>query len=227
MPRLSTFKLWPIPAILALAILALGIPQTADSIFRLSIDEADDVTGKTAPASPSIADANALLLEKIDGWLGDPRARIRAGILHLRLGLTPDSGAVLHGTELADAVGDLDAGLARAPGDAFAWAALAEAQLTLGNLDLARRALRASMLFAGDEPGLTLWRSALGLQLLLVLSEDDRALWANQVRLAWDQNPSAILAIAREGNSASALKNALTTDPVRLDAFEKALAAQH
>jgi hypothetical protein len=213
-----------IPAALAVALLALGLPQTADSALRLYAGWADDMTGTEGPPAPAAARESASLLERLDGRLADPRARIRAGILRLRLALAPDAAEATRRAALAGAVGDLTDGLARAPGDAFAWAALAEALLSSGYGARAARALRASMLLAGYAPGLSLLRSALGLRLFLLLSEEDRGLWADQVRLAWDKHPAGLLALAREAGQDVAIGAALAADPARRAAFEKALA---
>jgi hypothetical protein len=224
--KLGSVRLWTLlPAALALAILALGVPQFADSALRLYAGEADDVTGGEGPASRQSAAATAAMLEAIDGWLGDPRARIRAGILRLRLASATGAAREPQPAELAHGIADLDDGLARAPGDAFAWAALAQGQLASGDWEAARRALEASMRLAGYEPGLSIMRAALGLRIFFLLSEDDRRLWADQVRLAWDRHPAELLAIARDAEFAALLKRALGRDPARLEAFAKALAA--
>ena len=74
-----------LPAALALGLLALGIPQTGDSIFWLMTGNTPEQPGAESPSSADEAARNAALLERADDWFGDPRARIRAGILRMRI----------------------------------------------------------------------------------------------------------------------------------------------
>ncbi len=176
-----------LPVALALLLLALGIPQTVDSVLWLMTGDAPDRLGKESPASPDEAAANAALLEKADAWIGDPKARIRAGILRYRLAI--GSGDAIDQDQLKRALNDLTDGLARSPANAYAWAALSQTLIVSGDRLKAKRALATSMLIDNADPEISLWRCDLGLLLWDVLDEDDRRMWNGQVRLAWDTHP--------------------------------------
>jgi hypothetical protein len=160
-----------IPAVLALLLLALGLPQTIDSVLWLVTGDSPDELAKESPASPGLATKNAALLERAGAWFGDPKARIRAGVLRLRLIGAPGSTQIDQ-TELARAIDDVVAGLAQAPADAFAWAALAQAEIAAGNRSGAKRAFITSLLVADHDPDLSLWRCELGLRLWPLLDDD-------------------------------------------------------
>jgi hypothetical protein len=221
------FKTRIIPAGLALLLLALGLSQTADSVFWLMTGDSPDQLGKESPASPDLAAKNAVLLERADAWFGDPKARIRAGILRLRLLGAP--GVIqINPMELARATDDIAAGLARAPANAFAWAALAQAEIAAGNGAGAKRAFTTSLLVADHDPDLSLWRCELGLRLWPLLDGDDRDMWNDQVRLAWDRQRTGLLSLARRDAAfIPPIRIALTSEPAQLAAFENELNRSH
>jgi hypothetical protein len=210
-----------LPAALAFLLLALGIPQTVDSVLWLMTGDTSDQLGKESPASPYQALSNAALLEKADTWIGDPKARIRAGILRLRLATS--SGDPIDKDQLQRALDDLTDGLSRSPANAYAWAALSQAQMSYGERTKAKKALSTSMLLDDFNPEMSLWRCELGLLLWDMLDGDDRRLWNDQVRLAWDTQPEGLIAIARQDSGAYAIpiRFALISDPVRYQAFQK------
>jgi hypothetical protein len=213
------------PAALALLLLALGIPQTIDSILWFLTGDTPSQLGGGSPASPDQAEANAALLEKADAWTGDPPARMRAGILRLRL--APANGTVDQ-KQLQRAIDDLTDGLARDPANSLAWAALSQAQILAGNTGEAKDSLTTSLLLGEHEIGLSLWRCELGLQLWGSLDSDDRNLWNEQVRMAWDNQPRKLADLALSGNGAymTPIRLALLSDRERLQAFDLAVGRQ-
>ena len=212
-----------LPAALALLLLGLGIPQTVDSVLWLMTGDISDQPGEASPSSASHAASNAALLEKADAWTGDPRARIRAGVLRLRL--ATESGSQMDNEQLQQALEDLTEGLARSPANAYGWAALAQAQIASGALVKAKQALSTSMLIDDFDPQLSRWRTELGLLLWNELDSDDRRLWNNQVRLVWDTQPNSLVELAKknDGVYAPLIRFALLADPARLASFDDAL----
>ena len=132
------------PAALLSLLLILGIPQTVDSVLWLLTGDTSNQLGKESPSSPDQALSNAVWLEKTDAWTGDPKARIRAGILRLRL--ATGSSDKIDNDQLQYAIADLTDGLARSPANAYAWAALSRAQMESGERIKAKKAFATSML---------------------------------------------------------------------------------
>ncbi len=216
-----------LPATLAFLLLALGIPQTADSVLWLMTGDASDQLGKESPAAPDQAATNVALLEKADAWTGDPKALIRAGILRLRL--ATGSNYQIDKNQLQRAIDDLSGGLSRSPANAYGWAALTQAQMAAGDQIKAKKALSTSMLIDDFDPALSLWRCELGLLLWDQLDSDDRRLWNDQVRLAWDSQPEGLVALAQQDSGAYAvpIRFALISDPARYQAFQKVFVQRH
>jgi hypothetical protein len=216
-----------LPATLALLLLALCIPQTVDSTLWLMTSDTSDQLGKESPALPEEAESNAALLENADTWTDDPKARIRAGILRLRLATA--SSDRIDKIQLQIAIDDLTDGLARSPANAYAWATLAQAQIASGESAKAKRALATSILIDDFDPNMSLWRCELGLLLWGSFDNDDRRLWNDQVRLAWNTQPEGLVKLARQDDGAYAMpiRLALITDPAGYQAFQQALIEQH
>ena len=210
-----------LPAGLALLLLILSVPQTVDSVLWLMTGDIADQLGKESPAAPDQAASNAALLEKADAWTGDPKARIRAGVLRLRLATI--SNAHIDKNQLQRAIDDLTSGLARSPTNAYGWTALADAYRAEGELIKAKKAYTSSLLLDDYDPELSLWRCELGLQLWSQMDTDDRRMWNNQVRLAWDSYKGrGLLDIAhRDAGAALLIRLALITEPTQLKDFDR------
>lgn len=209
----------------ALAILALAIPQSIDSVLWIFSGQSRDQLAAANPPTAKASSAAIGWLEVAGNWLYDPPARIRAGIMRLRLAATPNAADYNQPEMLQNSISDLTAGLQQMPGNALGWASLADAQIIADNDLKARNALRASMLFGNFDPDLSLWRSTLGIRLWSQLDTDDREMWSEQVRIAWDSQPNGLLAFARAANGPTLIliRNALSVRPVRLDDFDRAL----
>lgn len=212
------------PIILALLLLGFGIPQAADSVVWLLTGDPLDQPDAASPHSDAQTLANAVLLEGIDAWVQDPRARIRAGILRLRLAATRAAGGD-QAAERDRAIADLISGLARSPASSVGWASLAEAQIAAGNPAKAKAALITSLLIDDHNPQLSLWRSTLGLPLWATFDANERRLWSDQVREAWRTNRAGLIALARQdgGTYAPRIRYALTSDAELLAAFDEVI----
>jgi hypothetical protein len=204
-----------------LLLLALGIPQTVDSVLWYMAGSSPDQLGNESPVEPDKLASNAALLESADAWTGDPKARIRAGILRLRLATA--SNDQTDKDQLQRAIDDLTGGLLRSPANAYGWAALAQAQIAAGDPVKAEKALATSILIDDFDPEMSLWRCQLGLLLWNNLDDDDRRLWNDQVRFAWDMKTLGLVALARQNAGAYEIpiRLALMSDPNRYRAFEK------
>lgn len=214
-----------LPAALALGLLALGIPQTGDSILWVLTGDSPDQIGADSPISAAKATRNAMLLESTDDWFGDPKARIRAGILRLRLATKSAGGAAnaINRSDLERALGDLKNGLGRAPANSIGWTALSQAHLAAGEPTLAHASLTASLLLDDHNPQLSLWRCALGLELWSYLNDDDRRMWIDQVDMAWHENPQALVTLGHQyhGKYLQAIRLALLPNRPQLEEFDR------
>jgi hypothetical protein len=220
-----------LPAALALGLLALGIPQTGDSILWLMTGDTPDQLGAASPHSVTEAERDAALLERANDWFGDSKALIRAGILLMRIATTNPDGtpaASVSKPELDRALDDLTNGLARAPANSIGWTALAQTSLSAGDNQRARTALTTSLLLDDYDPELSLWRCTLGLQLWGSLDENERRMWNDQVNLAWRHNPQDVIALARANGGVNALliRLPLLSDSTRLSDFDRMLKEQ-
>ena len=219
-----------LPAALVLGLLALGIPQTGDSILWVMTGDTPDQPGMASPSSVDAAARNAALLERADNWFGDPKALIRAGILRTRIATTSPDGTTptVSTPELDRAISDLTDGLTRAPANAIGWAALAEASLDAGDRTRARMELSTSLLLDEYDPELSLWRTALGLSLWNDLNIDERRMWNDQVTMAWRKNREDLIALAHQ-NSIYALliRIPLLSDRTQLSEFDRMFNERH
>ena len=218
-----------LPAALALGLLALGIPQTGDSILWQLTGDTPDQPGAASPGSVPEATHNAVLLERADDWFDDPRARIRAGILYLRIATTSSDGsAAVSAPELDHALDDLRDGLKRAPANAIGWTALAQANLAASDRPGAQAALLTSLLLDEHNPEISLWRCALGLTLWSFLDQDGRRMWNEQVNMAWRRQSMDVVALARQNPIfALLIRLALLSDSSRVKDFDSLYNAQH
>jgi hypothetical protein len=122
---------------------------------------------------------------------------------------------------------DLEAGLARAPADPAGWAALATLDLAESSASgRAPRALALSLLTGPNEPDLLWKRLALGLTLWPSLTDGDRALMAEQFRLASERDPAALADLARRYAAADPIRAALADRPEALARFNALLATR-
>jgi hypothetical protein len=212
---------------LGLALLALGLVEAGPAVLLLYAEWGIDPRAPVTAESAAAMRAGIRLLVVADDWFGDPRARIRAGLYELRLAEAGDAEGAVDRDGVARAVADLNAGLARLPADPLAWAALSDGRLVATDRSGAAAALKASILLGPNEPELALSRSTLSLALWPDLDAEGRQLAAAQLRLAWDRDRAAVLALARTGGNVVPVMIALEGDPTRFAALMKALVEHH
>jgi hypothetical protein len=205
---------------LAIALIALGVPQATDSFLRLYADSAVNIDHPDELSSTSPADQTAATLKSIDEHLGDAQARLRAGIIERRMAAVNRDGVVAR-AQLVEARADIVDGLSRLPADALGWSELSWARLMLDDVQGARTAWRTAILFASYEPQYGLWRAELGFRLWFVLDDDDRGLLFEQIGAAWDHNPRLVAdQAARSRFIADIIREAFADRPDDLAEFE-------
>jgi hypothetical protein len=211
---------------LGVALLVLGVFQAGASVLRLYGEwDVEPQAPLTAERTAAMRAGIGLLL-RADAWFGDPEARIRAGLYELRLAQAGNAEGGVDRDGLVQAITDLSSGLARAPAHSLAWAALSDGRLAAGDRSGAAAALRASILLGPHEPELALSRSTLAVALWADLDAETRELATTQLRLAWDRDPAAVVALAQNGGNAVPVMIALEGDPTRFPALMKALGAR-
>lgn len=209
---------------LGLALLALGGQQIGDAALSAYAETGVDLQQPVKPQDVETMLSRAKLLRQTDDWFGDPQARINAGVYELRVAYGSDSDRKLDPARLKNAISDLSDGLRRAPANALAWASLGHAKLGAGDKSGAAAALNASLLLSPYDASLTLYRSELGLKLWQDLDAPTRRAVAVQIRIAWDKEWAALLALAKSTGRTLPVMIALADDPKRASAFTKALA---
>ena len=208
----------------ALVLLAIGGYQIGDAALRAYAEADMELQRAVTPQDVETVLSRAKLLELTDDWFGDPAARTTAGLYELRIAYGSDADPRLDPARLQQAIDDLSDGLRRAPANPLAWASLGHARLAAGDTRGAAAALNASLLLGPYEAGLTLYRCELGLKLWPDLDVGTRRIVAAQVRLAWDRDPWALVALAKHSGRVLPVMIALAQDPKRASAFTKALA---
>lgn len=202
-------------ATVGIVLLVLGVPRLAgeawvvdarSTVHGVLDTRADDTEG------PSVADLTsaAARIGQAGGLTGDARLMSDRGLLLLRRAEAEPPGPQ-RDQFLADAIAATEQGLAKGPGQPYAWARLAYLRAITGDRRSAGGALRLSMLTGSVAPQLMPSRLRLGLSLLPDLDKEERDLLARQVRLLFVLRPDQLEGVA-------------TTDAVR--AFiDEALAA--
>jgi hypothetical protein len=209
---------------IAVVLLALGGQQIGDVALRAYAESGFDLQQAVTPQDLEPTQSRVKLLERTDDWFGDPQARIDAGVYEFRIAFGSDSERKLDPTRLKNAIDDLSDGLRRAPANPLAWASLGEARFAAGDKGGALSALNASLLLGPYERELVLYRSDLGLKLWPDLDANLRRAVALQVRLAWDSQPYALVALAKSTGRTVPVMIALAQDPRSASNFMKVLA---
>ncbi len=218
---------WAVPFGLAIALLALGVPQFRDALGRLDAGDWPMSIPLDQPALRQQAAAAARRLESLDVALDDAGAEAEAGMLNFRLSFAPDGVPPDAAERIRQAIVDLTGALRRAPANSLAWTTLAHAYQSAGDGARARDAWRESLLLAYHDPSLSLWRCQLGLGLWPLLDDGDRRLWQEQVVSAWHADPDGVVTLAMSGAGLPQITSALADDPAELAAFDQALREHH
>lgn len=202
-------------AAVGVVLLVLAAPRLAGETWvadaRTTLNGVLDTrAGNTeVPDAADLAQA-ASRISQAGALTGDARLVADRGILLLRRADAEPPGPQ-RDQLLADALAATERGLAKGPGQPYAWARLAYLRAIAGDRRSAGDALRLSMLTGAVAPQLMPSRLRLGLSLLPDLDKEERDLLARQVRLLFIMRPEQLEGVA-------------TTDAIR--AFiDEALAA--
>lgn len=148
------------------------------------------------------------------------------GLIRLRQAVAGDVMAPLGRRQLGDAVKAERAALMRDPAAPFDWMRLAQASLLLNGVKPELVApLRMSLRTGAFEPGLLLPRLELAYLLWRDLDAPLRTAVAVQLKVAVQQDPREVAAIARRHYVRQHIREALQGSPRELADFDKAYAA--
>jgi len=206
-------------AVLAAAILAVGIPAIITARYDLGFHSRIDPTG--GPAGLQAGEKVADLEQEV------PRTGVEArdlGFALLSRGNDPDLPEAAQSRVVARAAGWFREYLANVPGDGQAWAGLASAQIRLGDFAHGAGALRMSILTAPWSDSLVQWRCGLGIDLFRALNSEERELMKGQFRVAAQRSISSLVRTAIGRNGTRIARLFLASSPDELLKFEVELA---
>lgn len=159
-------------------------------------------------------------------WRRSGGALKQLGLAQHDLAEKAGAGAIDGGGLRRAARQNLEAGLALAPADPTAWAALAGLDFgENGASDRAPRALELSLLTGPNEPDLLWTRIDLGFAMWPSLADSARALMTEQLRRAWERDPAKLVGLARRNAAADAVRAALADQPDAVARFNTLLDA--
>ncbi|MCP5364970.1 MAG: hypothetical protein H6905_07065 [Hyphomicrobiales bacterium] len=125
---------------------------------------------------------------------------------------------------LENAVRALKEGLAVAPGNPYAWARLAYAEARLrGWTPVALSSLRLALLTAAFEPRLLWSRLRLGFLAWSHMTVEDQEIMFQQIRTAWEENPTELARLARDLGRVDVVRTALLRFPHADDELQELL----
>lgn len=181
------------------AVVTAGAVERGTPVDEAAIEEALPSLESAAETSPAAREDLALAL--LAGATGDREA-----------------------DRLDRAVREFRSYLAAVPGDSRAWAALAEADLRLGERRSAQEALKMSILTGPWMPGLLLARCAMAIDLYADLDPEARGLVKEQFRVAAERSPRSLAELVRQKRAILIARVMLAGSPEAFSSFEAALA---
>ena len=206
-------------AVMAAAILAVGIPATITARYDLGFQSRIDPT--SGPAGLQAGDKVADLEKEIPHTAVEGRDLAFALLSH---GDDPDLPEAAQAHVVARAARGFREYLAKVPGDGQAWAGLASAQIRLGDPARGAEALRMSILTAPWSDSLVQWRCGLGIDLFRALNSEERELMKGQFRVAAQRSVSSLVRTAIGRNGTRIARLFLASSPDELLKFEVELA---
>lgn len=206
--------------LLAVFILAAGWPGILAAAYRLPIEA--DLSAIEAGHAVDQTDVEKMLgpLESASGTSPSARADLAFALLADSNGASgaPDQKRV------ARAAAELEAYLARTPGDSLRWATLANAELLQRRRPEAMSALKMSILTAPwSSTSLVLWRCGVGIDLYPSLDDEGRRLLEGQFRVAAERSADSLVQLARRRNAVEIARSLLASSPEAAQAFETRL----
>lgn len=216
-------RLLAIPvAVAALTLIALGLPRT---IGVLVSADGEPVLRKLQEQQPvTIDELSALIDAQQRGafWLSDGRILTDLGLGALLLSENLPRGEAAANTALQEAITALEEGVARSPANPYAWSRLAYARaLAEGWSPRAVAALRLALITAPYEPRLLWSRLRMAFLAWPQMAAEDREVVFQQVRWAWQANPTELARLAVEAQQLNLVRAALLRSPEETLVFEE------
>jgi hypothetical protein len=202
------------------ALVYLGIPQLTAALlqYRAAAVLVQPAAGTTSADELKTA---IVYIDEADRWWEEPANSFDSGVLVMRLAAPTGGRAGYDHDLLKQAQRRFERSLGEAPGNAAAWAALADARrLEGGAMPAAAAALKMSIALARYEPSLLAWRSEMGLALYSLLDDAGKAAVADQLRLLGRRSVDDLVRVARASGKIGVVITALTADPQTLSRFE-------
>jgi hypothetical protein len=218
---LQSYRLAAAEALLAAAILAIGVPSIASAWRELSLDAR--LAGGTAGTTKAV-DWQAAIAAIGSRPESSPSEREKLAFALLD---QADKSPVSDDRRMAlinQAADEFRNYLADVPGDGRAWAGLADARLQSGDRNGAVQALKMSILTAPWLGTLLAWRCGLGLDLFGALDLETRELLSGQFRVAIRRSAPALVRTVVSRKAALAARILLASSPDELILFEQELA---
>lgn len=207
-------KIAILTAVIAVFLLLIAVPRMLVSV----------VTVPSAVVLRELQNQEPVTFEELETVVRSQRRGlmfVNDGRLHTDLGLaellmaerlsTDDADVNRH---LENAVRALKDGLAAAPGNPYAWARLAYAEARLrGWTPVALSSLRLALLTAAFEPRLLWSRLRLGFLAWPHMTLEDHEIMFQQIRTAWEENPTELARLARDLDRIDVVRTALLRFP--------------
>jgi hypothetical protein len=214
-------------AISAVVLIALALPRT---IGVLVSADGEPVLRKLQEQQPvSIEELSTLVDAQRSGtfWLSDGRVYTDLGLGALLLSENLPRGDAAAGAALQQAIAALEEGVARAPANPYAWSRLAYARaLAEGWSPRAVSALRLALITAPYEPRLLWSRLRMAFLAWPQMASEDREVVFQQVRWAWQGNPTELARLAVETKQLNLVRAALLRTPEESLVFEEMVKAK-
>lgn len=194
---------------LARSIAAFDQLRAGAVVYRLSDGDAMPTPAELQAAIADLAAA--------DGWWREAANPLNIAILDLAAGEEGERAGN------AEAPEQIRQSLLRRPGDATAWAWLADARLRNGARREAAAALSMSIELARFEPALLPWRAQMGLAMAPDLTAAQWRETADQLRLLGRASIDSLVAVARAVKKPALVAMALEDDPATRQRFIEAI----
>lgn len=210
--------------VMALALLAWGIPQTISAF----------VMAPSAPILRKLQDGEVVQRKELEtfvaaqqkglDWSTRGRTFTDLGLAHLLIATGLGEGDPEKRQQLEEAIAALKSGLALAPANPYAWTRLAYAssQLDGWNPDTLS-VLRLALLTAPYDPQLLMTRLMLSLDAWPRLLREDRDLVYQQIFYAWQHDPDELARMSAGSWWENLVRAALIRHPRDLAVFEEKL----
>lgn len=206
-------------ALFGIALVAVAWPRFVGGMLVAPYEDTLRGIARGGDASLAVIDEARKNTAASAGWFAYGRTQNRLGALYLvRAGIATDRQS--QRTDLAAAIGNLRAGLARAPGASYAWLQLAQAELAANGVAPALSApLRMSLKTAAYEHRMIVPRLEVAFRAWSALEPDVRAAITPQIRRAIDTAPRALVEVTRRNFALRQVREAVAGSPIHAQRF--------